>query len=60
MTDKELIIKLLENNKGSVHPGRGKQNAQLVIEACAQIEVDPEPYLEKYVLRNPKEWGVEL
>lgn len=55
---KNLVVKLLKENKTAIHPGRGKQNALLVREICEELELDEREFMPKHVLRDPKKWGL--
>jgi len=61
VTDEEraLLYRLLQLNRSSVHPGKGKQNARLIREVCETFGFDEDVCLPGYVVRNKKDWGLK-
>ena len=56
---RDLLVEMLEANKGLPHPGRGKENARLVRKVCDQLGLNEDDYLERYVVRDKKGWGLD-
>lgn len=58
MDSRELLIKFLKLNRKALHPGKGRQNAQLVREVCQHLGLDEDDFLPSHVKRNKKGWGL--
>lgn len=56
--ERQLVKRLLEENKNSVHPGRGKKNAYTVRLVCEKFHFDEDDYLPSYVVRDKAAWGL--
>lgn len=55
----ELVVQLLKENKNAIHPGRGKQNAELVRKLCIALGLDEDEFLPKHIVRNKRKWMKE-
>lgn len=53
-----IILDFLEHNKKALHPGRGKEDAKLVREACRRLGLQEEDYLPSFVVRDKARWGL--
>jgi hypothetical protein len=57
-TDRELLLELLEHNKQSITPSRGKQNAAIIRKVCDHLGVDEDDFLPRHIRNNKKDWGL--
>lgn len=55
----EVVVALLEENRRSLHPNRGKENAQLVRWASDAVGLDEDDFLQRHIKRDKKEWGLD-
>ena len=53
-----LVVQLLQANNQALHPGKGKENAQLVRKVCKHYGFNEDEFLPKFVVRNKKDWGL--
>lgn len=53
-----LVIELLEANQRAVHPGKGKENAQLIRRVCNFYGLNEDDFLPKFVVRDKNGWGL--
>lgn len=59
MNDLEkLMIQFLKLNKGSIHPGKGVQNARLTRDVCELLGLDEDEFLPRFVMNNKGKWGL--
>lgn len=54
----ELLKRFLELNKTAIHPGRGKDHARLVRDACKALGLDEDEFLDSFVIRDKQRWGL--
>jgi hypothetical protein len=58
-TDRQLIVKLLDENLKALHPSRGKENARLVRLVCEEIGACEDDFLARHIKRDKKAWGLD-
>lgn len=54
----KLLHEALTMMKQDIHPGRGRKHARFVRKVCEQMGWDEDEFLDRWVVRDKKTWGL--